>query len=718
MKYFRRDTGRTIDNNGHNDHRQFGKWLCVLVLMVFLLFIVRFAYIAIFKDVKNHNLEKAAQERYTESKIIDAKRGTIYDAEGNKLAENTNTYTVYAVLDKTEKSTSGKPLYVTNKKRTARILSRYLNISYKKALKCLSPNKKVYQVQFGTAGSNISVSKMEEIKAQNLKGINFIKNPARQYPEGEYARQMLGMATPVTNKKNYHVKLVGQLGLESFFNKQLSGKDGFKKSENDIYGYQLSQSKRHGKKVQNGDNVTLTLNNKVQSQLENLVSSVNDSTKPEALNAVVMEAKTGKIIAATQRPNLKSKKPTWTNALVQDTYEPGSTMKVIALAAAIDSGNFNPNASYKSGTWEMGGGKITDWNPTGWGNISYKEAFYRSSNVGFAHIEQTMGSKTWMKYLKSFGFLEPTKIYGVDGESSGMTSFKGALEQANTAFGQGITVNTMQMMQAFTAVANNGKMMRPYFVDKITDADNKHVIKKIHSQEVGHPISSQSAKETRKYMKGVIYNKKGTGQLYKVDGYKIAGKTGTAQIGGAHGYQQGSNNYIYSFVGFAPADQPKYIIYITMKKPTQTNGPAEKSMSQITTPLIKMLLDRQSSPSHKQKGVVKITDYTGQNIDKVKNTLSGQHLQVITLGSGKKVIQQSITPETSVVVNNKVILKSSGDVKMPSLSGWSQSDVNQFAQMTGLKLRVSGQGFVTNQNIKENKIIHKGQVLKVKLKEK
>lgn len=712
-----RNQERTMNNEGQRSHKQFGKWLWVVTAGLFLLFIVRFAYIAIFKDVQNHKLSTAAQQRYTQSRIIPADRGNIYDADGHTLARNTNKYTIYAVLDKKEKSLKGKPLYVTNKIRTARILAQYLNLSEKSIYRMLN-KKGLYQVQFGSAGSNISVSKMEEIKDRHLTGINFVKTPSRQHPEGQFATQLLGSTAVKTDQKTKQSRLVGQIGLEKFFNRQLTGQDGLKKSENDVYGYQLSNSSPHSKPAQNGDNVTLTLNNQLQHQLENLVSSANKSAKPAAMTAVVMEAKTGKIVAATQRPTMNSKTPAWTNALIQDTYEPGSTMKVIALASAINAGKFNPNATYQSGTWNMGGGKITDWSTTGWGNITYKEAFYRSSNVGFAHIEQNMGSKLWMSYLKKFGFLRPTKVYGMAGESAGTTSFKGALEQANTAFGQGITVNTMQMMQAFSAVANNGKMMQPYIVQKITDSSNQKVLKKIRPKVVGHPISSSAAKQTRKYMEGVIYNKVGTGSVYKIPGYKIAGKTGTAQIGSANGYEKGANNYIYSFVGFAPAKHPQYIIYLTMRKPTSVNGSAEKTMATITGPIIKSLLDKQKSKANKKQGIASVPNVVGMKTQDAQSKLANAHLQVTVIGNGHKVRQQSLAAHSSTVYNNRILLQTGGSQKMPSIDGWSQSSVSQLAQMMNLHLQSSGNGFATNQSIKENEVVKSGQTLIVNFKEK
>ena len=219
-------------------------------------------------------------------------------------------------------------------------------------------------------------------------------------------------------------------------------------------------------------------------------------------------------------------------------------------------------------------------------------------------------------------------------------------------------------------------------------------------------------------MQGVIYDKVGTGQLYKVKGYRIAGKTGTAQIGSANGYEQGSNNYIYSFVGFAPAKNPKYILYITMRKPTSTNGPAEKTMASITTPLIKTLLDKQKSKQAKKQGVVKIANVVGKDVKDAQDTLTKDHLQVTVIGDGKKIQQQSLSPGSRVVINNRIILVTSGKIKMPNINGWSQSDVSQLAQLLNLQVDSSGSGFVTDQSIKENQTVKSGQQLTVKFEEK
>lgn len=708
---------RTIGKNQKN-RKMFGIALFLTFFCIFVLFVVRFFVIATTKDVQNRNLQTMASRMYTSKRIIEAKRGTIYDAQGNALAQDTKTYTVTAVLSHQSSTAKGKPNYVTNKKKAAKVLAKYLDITEKKALSIMSPKRKnVYQVEFGAAGSNISVSTMKKIKAQHVTGLQFTSTPARQYPAGEFASQLIGLATAKTNDKTGQTKLVGRLGLESYFNKNLTGINGLKEIKQDVYGYQLADSQVKGRPAKDGADVYTTLDNRTQQQLETLITKAEKETQASSMTAVVMEAKTGKILAATQRPNVNSSTPVWRNALVQDTYEPGSTMKVLALAAAIDSGNFNPEAVYKSGTWELGGGKITDWNTAGWGNITYKEGFYRSSNVAFAHIEQDMGSATWKKYIQKFGLLKNVGVYGMSGESKGYTSYKGTLEQANTAFGQGITVNVMQMMQAFSAIANNGTMVKPYFIKKIVASDGK-TLEKTKPQTIGHPVSQATAKKVLHYMQGVIYNKNGTGQVYKISGYRIAGKTGTAQIGSSHGYETGSTNYLYSFVGMAPAKNPKYVVYITMKQPQHITKAAEQYMAEVVNPVTKQLLDRATAKDSKHQGVVKLPNVVGMSAADAQKKLQNKKLNVVVLGNGKKVKKQSAAKGSSVIINERVFLLTGGQVTMPDISGWSQADVSRFAQLLRLKLKSTGGGYAVSQSIKANTVLKEGDALQVRYKAK
>ena len=702
-------------NNGNNGNREtFGKWLFIIVVAMFTLFIVRFAYIAITKDVQHVNLRSQAEQIYTQRRTILAKRGNIYDQHGSVLATDTSRYILYAVLDKSQRSADGEPLYVKNKKRTARILAKYIKMPESEILKTLSKKGQSYQVEFGSAGANLSVAKMQQIKAEKLPGIGFITTPARSYPEGEFASQIIGMATPkITNKQTGQMTLVGQVGLESYFNKKLTGKNGLRQDKKDVYGYSLANSNRVVKKAINGDNIYTTLDAKVQHIMENKMTRVFKESKAESMTAVVMDAKTGKIIAASQRPTLRSKKnPVWRNMLVQDVYEPGSTMKTFALSAAIDSGHFEPNATFNSGTWQIDGGKVTDWQTSGWGVISYKDAFDLSSNVGFAHVEQNMGAKTWKKYLTRFGMFNKVNVEGMNNEVSGYSAFKGILQQANTAFGQGITVNVMQMMQGFSAIANNGKMMKPYIIDKVTYNKGK-TIQKVTPKKVGQPIKASTSKKVVKMMEGVIYDQKGLGHDYQIDGYKIAGKTATAQIGGAGGYGNSDSSYLYSFVGIAPANNPRYVMYVTLRKPHNLSKTATKMIAEVFNPTMKFILSRQKSTKQKNSGIVKVPDMINQSSQTASDRFNKKHLVPVVIGSGQSVKRQSITSGQSSLINQRIILDTGGEYKMPDISNWSSDDVQKLTQRMGIKLKEKGSGYVTKQSIKANDSVNKSSTLTV-----
>ena len=705
---------RTTNNDKQANGRLFGMIFYFLIALMFIWFAVRFAQIGLVKHVNHVNLRSRAAKIYSQKQVIRAKRGVIYDANGNALAQDTNRYTVYAVLDHKQKTTSGKPLYVTDKAKAARVLSKYLHISEDHAYQTLNPHKKVFQVEFGNAGANLSIRKMKQIKAAHVNGLHFVAMPARQYPQGEFASQLVGLATAKENKQTGQTTLTGQLGIEKVFNKQLTGENGYRTAKHDVYGYRVNQN-RGGIPAKNGGDIHLTLQAHPQQMLETQLNNVEKQTKSLSMMGIVMDARTGKIIAATQRPDMYSGNPVWRNMMVQDTYEPGSTMKVLTLAAAIDSGHFNPDATYNSGEWTLGGGKITDWVQTGWGAITYRDAFYRSSNVGFAHIEQNMGSKVWHSYIHKFGLLKPVNVRGMNQESNGFTTFKGALTQANTAYGQGITVNAMQMMQAFSAVANNGKMMKPYFIKSVTEANGK-VVDKGKPKEVGHPIKASTAKQVRKMMVGVVEDKHGTGQAYKINGQHVAVKTGTAQIGTAHGYANGPTSYVYSVVGMAPVNKPRYVVYLVMRQPQKLPQPAESELATIFKPLMSYLIQRQQVGSSARQGLVKISNYQGRNATDVQNELSGKHLQPVVIGTGKHVKKQSLSADEKVMVNSRIILYTGGTVKMPSLTNWSQADVVRLGRLLGIKVKVHGSGFVSEQSIKENNTVHLGQTLTVTCK--
>ncbi|AMV61855.1 Cell division protein FtsI [Pediococcus damnosus] len=720
---------KRLKKNNHNkssqNRRSFGQWLFFIAIALFVILILRFSYIAIGGTVEHINLSSQARRLYTDNKVLKAQRGSILDASGQPIAEDTSTYSVYAVLNKNQVGANKKPLYVTDKKKTAKVLAKYLPISEKKALAALNPtNENTFQVEFGTAGKNISVATKEKIESYKLTGINFIQSEARLYPNGTFASNLIGITSQATKKDSDITQLKGVMGIESAFNNKLTGTDGQRSIQKDKFGYQLPSSQEE-KSAVNGQNIYTTLDTRLQTLLESEMTKVQDQVHAKSMTATLMNAKTGAILATSQRPTFNPTTKSginkaWSNSLVQDTFEPGSTMKVFTAAAAIDSGHFNAKEKYKSGTYTIGNQVVPDWQTSGWGLITYEEGFARSSNVSMAHLERKMGAKTWKKYINRFNFLKSTDS-GLAGEASGSMQFTYPIDQADTAFGQGIDVTDMQMLQGFTAIANNGKMVKPQYIKKVVDTDTGKVTDEMKTENLGKPVKSSTAKKVRKLMEDVVYKSYGIGQDFKIPGYKVAAKTGTAQVVGSGGtYLNGNDSYLYSVVGMVPASNPKYIMYITMKQPTlPATKTATQLLNEIFSPVMKQALGENNSTAKNQvSGKVKIANMVGEASDTAVKDLGKQNIAATVMGTGSTVTQQSPVTGTEMLAGQRVILLTSGQMKMPNLSGWSRNDVLKLTDLVGLEAKFSGTGFVKSQSIKSGTIVQNGQTLTVKLKQK
>ncbi|UQS85550.1 penicillin-binding protein [Apilactobacillus apisilvae] len=696
-----------------------GQLLLLLCMGVFLCIGLRFSYISVFKHVQGVNLSQLAHNLYTQNKVIPSKRGTIYDANGQPLAEDTSKYTLYAVLNKNYLDINHKPMYVTNKKKVARAISDVLPISYKQALKNLSPKNNAFQVEFGSAGSNISLITRKKLENKHVSGLGFTQQPSRIYPNGEFASHIIGYASPL-NTKNGSSQLVGQMGIEQIYNKLLTGTDGYSEEQKDSTGVEIPNKNNKSKKVKNGDDVYTTLDYRLQSLLETEMTNVYNQAHPSTMNAVLANAKTGDILAATQRPtfNATTKQgldKIWRNTLVQDSYEPGSTMKIFTVASSINSGHYNGNATYTSGQYFIDGRVVPDWNPAGWGTISYNKGFALSSNVAMAHLEQNMGPKTWRQYMNRFQFFKPSNT-GFSGEENGSVQFQYPIEQANTAFGQGIQVNALQMVRALTSIANDGKMLQPRFVSKIVNPKNKKLIQELPPKIVGNPITSETSKKVIKHMEDVVYQPYGIGADYKIPGYKIAAKTGTAQVSdGKSGYASGDDSYLYSVAGIAPANNPKYILYLTMKQPKLPAGKtASQLMAQIFNPVMRLALEENVNANNSND--VEVPKIVNDSIDDAKNKMKKSKVKYIVIGNGNKVMDQSIDPYEKVTKDRLVILQTDGDKKLANFKGWSRYDVATYCRMAGISVDLQGDGYAYQQSILPNSPIYDMSKLSVKFK--
>ncbi len=706
-------------SKSHVNRNVVGRLLQISMAFVFLLFVGRFLYLSISKTIAGENISERVSNLYKRDEILKSVRGAIYDNSGNVIAEDSHSFTLYAILDKSSLDYKGKPMYVVDKEKTAEKLSTVIPLSEKKILKYLHPKHKAYQVEFGTAGSGISLATKKKIMAMHLPGIHFDETPSRLYPNGRFASHIIGIAQPFNDKKTHSINLIGTMGIEKYFNKVLSGKDGRRIALVDAGEYQLPGGQHSYKAPINGNNIYLTIDSQLQIYLENLLDAVQNKYKPKALTAIVEDVKTGKIRAASQRPTFdpatrKGLNDNWRNILVQDSYEPGSVFKILSITAAIQEGKYNPKEYYRSGSITFNGSTIHDWNYTGWGAIPFEQAFPRSSNVGMSILVNRLGRHTWRRYLDNYHIGKKTNITLPD-ENSGLINIHSQIDQAVTSFGQGINVNALQMMQVYSALANSGQMLKPQLVEKIVSSSGK-VIKRYKKIKVGKPVYSQeTAQTTLKLMRDVVEKEYGTGMTYKIPGKSIAVKTGTAQIAGIHGgYLKGDRNYLFSVVGLTPADNPRYCIYITMKQPQIMSDTPETIMSLIFKPLINRV--SVSSKVDMMGEQITIPSVKGQSREQAVRLLEKMGLYVETIGSGNKVEAQSILANTKVNPNSKIIIFTGGIIRCPNMKGWTIKQVTQFANISKVKVEVLGKGKVYKQSRIPRSILNRNSKVKVELR--
>ncbi|WP_446715506.1 penicillin-binding transpeptidase domain-containing protein [Bacillus sp. OTU530] len=695
-------------------HMNRGAGLLMLIfLLLFFLLVLRFLYIQWTGTVHGQSLTELAEAKHNKKGVLEGKRGTIYDQTGSVLAQDITAYKLIAMLKGDN--------HVEDKEQTAEKLATVLDMDADKILAKLN-NEKAYQVEFGVAGNNLTKKQKEKITAMKLKGITFIDGKMRSYPNGNFASYVVGYAKP-----NDEGVLEGKFGLEQTLDSYLHDENGSISYEGDSHGLLLGNSEEKVKPAKNGDDVYLTIDQRVQSFLEDAMTKAAEHYDPSMLLGVVADPKTGKILAMSSRPSYDPNIRDITyflNNPIAYAYEPGSTMKVFTLAAAVNEGVYQGSAYYQSGAYAVGGTQIRDHNNgVGWGSITFNEGVQRSSNVAFAIIaEKQLGFDRLRQYIHRFGLDEKTGI-DLPGESGNTILFDKQIQKVTTAFGQGSTVTPIQQIQAATAIANNGKMMKPYVIDRIVDSETGKVAEQHRPQEVGEPITEDTAKKVRQLLETVVTAPTGTGGAYKIDGYSVAGKTGTAQIPGPDGrYMSGRENYIFSFLGMAPADDPQLLVYVAVKQPhlkdAETGAtPLADIFKSVTKNSLQYLKVKPSVVKDTSKLAAKesiaVPALTGEALSDAKEKIESKGLRPIVLGEGS-IVKQSPQAGDKVLKGERILLAGTNN-KMPNLIGWSLRDVMNLANVLGLELKTSGKGYVTEQSIGEGIAVKKGDLLEVKL---
>lgn len=681
------------------------KIIILIVAFLFVAAIIKLSYIVLSSKVDGIDLQAKAASITTTEETLYANRGNIYDVNGEMLATTVNAYTVIAYLDESRTTDAENPRHVVDKEATAAALAPLLEMSEERLLELL--NKDVYQVELGPGGRGITEVLKRAIEELELPGIDFISDSKkRYYSNSTFASYIIGYA-----KENEEGKLVGELGVEGYYDDILSGTNGYTKYlKYTSSNYKIPNTIDDTKKAVDGSDIYLTIDFDIQYIAENAVKEFQDTYKTEWAIFTVMDADTGAIVASATSPNFNPNDTntitSYMNPLVSYQYEPGSVMKIFSFASAIEEGLYDGNELYESGSIQVDSETIINDVDKTWGTISFDTGFAYSSNVAATMLAFRLlenGEKKLPDYYDALGFGKKTGIE-LANEVSGDMEVVYKSELANSSFGQGISVTPIQMLQALSSMTNDGNIIKPYIVDKIVDSEG-NVTYEGKRTVVNNVYSSQTVDKMHELMHKMIYE--GLSTAWQIEGLSMIGKTGTAQIASPNGgYLTGEYDTIRSFAGIFPEEDPEYIVYVAARK---VEGNSVKFANVVTDAIEEIAKHAKLTSETKETDlskVINIENYLSKDINSVTTMLENRKLNIIVIGNGKYVINQYPLKNSIVLENGKLFLITNGiEIKIPNMTGWSLSDVKNYCNLIGLNLEYSGYGYVVSQSIAQDTVL-------------
>ena len=609
----------------------------ILIFLAFLLIVGKVFYIQVFSYNK---LNKLAQSLWNRNLPIEADRGKIYDRDGVVLADNKTTVSLVLI-----------PNQIKDKEKTTRELANILNVSYDEMYKHVSKRTSIERVH--PIGRRLSFDVADKINALKLDGVYLVKESKRYYPYDDLLSHTLGYVG-IDNQ--------GLSGLELMYDKYLTGEYGAIKYISDAKGNKLELEESY-EEPENGMNLTLTINYKLQKVLEREINNAMDKYNPDQAIGIIMDPNTGEILAMTARPNFNpsnyqnyNEETLNRNLPIWATYEPGSTFKIITLSTALEENliDLENDTYYDSGSIHVENARIKCWKAGGHGQETFLQVVENSCNPGFVVMGQKIGKEKLFEYIHKFGFGTKTGV-DLNGEANGILfnlNRVGPVELATTSFGQGVSVTPIQQITAVSAAINGGYLLKPYIVKSINEPETNTVVKQNTTKIVRKVINSNTSEKVRYALESVVTN--GTGRNAFIDGYRVGGKTGTAQKVKDGHYMIG--NYIVSFMGFMPANDPKVIAYVAIdnaKGITQYGGTiAAPIVRNILLDAIDILnIDKPEGASEKNynyldRKYATIPDVVGMNLKDAMSML--KPFKVEYSGTGNKVFYQTPSSGTRI----------------------------------------------------------------------
>lgn len=673
-----------------------------------------------------------SQESVLNSKIsssivdteVEAKRGTIYDRNHQVIAQEVDAWTIVAYLDESVVDENGDPDYVKDAEKTAEKLCKVLPDAKESNVEKIlekAMDQGLSQTELGTGTKRLDEETMEKIKDLDLPGIDFIETTNRYYPTTPYSSTMVGFAAYDEDEQ----KIVGKMGLEQTMNDVLAGEDGHVQYQQTVDGSILPGTTTVYKEAVDGDNVVLTLDSSLQSVVEKAMEETIENNRATSAWAVVMEVETGKILAWASYPtydqNEHKEIPSYTDAVSSMVYEPGSVMKPFTYATAIDTGTFPYNTMYRAGSFEYGydaaNNKINrvsgvatgyptiyDAQGNDYGTLTFEDGLALSSNVGICELlANYMNYDSLGKYLDRFGFFQETGIPYIS-EQTGTKNIDVPMDYLRTGFGQSSSITVLQLMQAYSAIFNDGVMVRPYVVDSIEDAKTGEVKKQYSTKAKGTPISKETANKVTEMMKHVL-DEGMSGDRFAIDGVSMAAKTGTGEIYNVEQGKYDTVNYTSSVMAAAPAEDPKIMVYWGMIGPNYEAYSAKQFQDIMRAALIAYGVSSETKERDKTQAEEKWETYTMPNLVNHSVSYAGSKTenwkcQMVYIGGGSTILRQYPQAGLTISSQDRVFLLTDGNViTMPDMTGWTRKDITAFWELTGIQIQTDGYGVVTSQSV-------------------
>lgn len=677
------------------------------------------------QGVKAEEYTEQARQIWEKEEVLQPKRGAILDRNQDVLVQEAPAYTIAVYLPSFRKSD-------LSAEEAASQLAPILKMDEADVAQRLSRDD-VSQVELKTSGFSFKVSKevKDEVMDLGIAGVHALPTTERVYLNDSLASHVLGFL----NNEGEPVQ-----GVEATFNDWLEGTPGEVIFNKDGRGIEVANREKYFDPPIDGKQIVLTIDRRIQEIVEKTLDEAVEEWSPKGATAILMNPKNGDVIAMANRPTFNpntfydTDETHLVNMATESMFEPGSTFKIITLAAALEEGKFNPNATYRSGSIEVENEVLHDWNPGGWGDITYADGVQLSSNVAFVRLQQMLG-RTFDDYIEKFGFGAygesrtgtPTGI--ALHEASGLMPDperlqRSRLERATSAYGHGLSVTPIQLITAFSAALNGGTLYQPQLLKEVRHPETNAVLEETEPFVIRDDIVSEdTSRKLRELLYSVVTGKKGTGKQADVPGYSVGGKTGTAN--------KYKSPYSYvSFVSFAPVDDPQIVLYIALDEPKQRDATGGRIVAPLAREIFEQVLplmrigqaaenERQERSTEDQAPPrrVQLPDLSKQSLNEAKQELENLSLKAEVLGSGDEVLAQ--VPQAGAIDTHKTVYlltEQPSSVAMPDLRTKSLREALAVCDMLGLEVEAEGRGYVYAQSIEPGARLLQNDSIHLKLK--